>query len=477
MNETIAIVWFRNDQRLHDHEALCRAIEQADQVLPVYCIDPRHFGSTPFGFPKTGGFRARFLRESLLELKSRLQEKGSDLLILQGEPEKILPRMAEELKAIGIFAHKEVASEEVAVETRMEKAMFALGKSLNLYWGATLYHIEDLPMPIGVLPDIFTKFRKQVEKDADIRELLSTPRQIPTCQRQDWGSMEGTALHAEHPLPDSRSVTDFKGGEISAMDRLQQYFWEKDCLKTYKETRNGLLGENYSSKFSPWLALGNLSPRYVEQEVRKYESLRVANSSTYWMIFELIWRDYFRFVNRKYGNSIFQTGGIRRADNPGHTTQRIFEAWRQGRTGVPFIDANMRELLLTGFMSNRGRQNVASFLVKDLRLDWRMGAEWFESQLIDYDVCSNWGNWNYVAGIGNDPRENRYFNVLSQSRRYDAKGAYIRRWVEEIDSLPSDLIHEPWHHPVSQLAKHSVKLGHQYPFPVADFEKKREKIR
>lgn len=476
MSDKYAILWFRNDLRLHDHEALVEALDKADQLLPVYCLDPRHFELTPFGFPKTGAFRAQFLLESLQTLKSRLRNKGSDLLILYGKPEELLPALAQEIKASWVFAHKEITDEEIRVEKSLETALFKAGITMEMYWGSTLYHPEDLPMPVRSLPDIFTKFRKQVEKESSIRELFEVPKTIPTVHRTDWGSLPSlSSLGIAAPAVDPRRAVQFSGGEIAGIQRLQDYFWERDCLKSYKETRNGLLGEDYSSKFSPWLALGCLSPRYIEAEVRKYESLRVSNSSTYWLIFELIWRDYFRFVSWKYGNSLFKAGGIKEVSEKWVTNERLFEAWRTGNTGLPFVDANMRELLETGFMSNRGRQNVASFLVKDLLIDWRMGAEWFESHLIDYDVCSNWGNWNYVAGIGNDPRENRYFNVVSQSRRYDPSGAYIRTWVPEIGDLPADMIHAPWHHSKSQLADSGVILGHQYPFLIADLRKKASK--
>ena len=146
------------------------------------------------------------------------------------------------------------------------------------------------------------------------------------------------------------------------------------------------------------------------------------------MIFELLWRDYFRYIAMKWGNAIFQPGGIKGETPAARPDRRLFEKWREGRTSQPFIDANMRELLLTGWMSNRGRQNVASYLVRDLRQAWWLGAEWFESQLIDYDPCSNWGNWNYVAGIGNDPRENRYFNPRTQAERYDPNGDFVQLW-------------------------------------------------
>jgi len=140
-----------------------------------------------------------------------------------------------------------------------------------------------------------------------------------------------------------------------------------------------------------------------------------------------------------------------------------FKAWRDGRTGVPFIDANMRELKETGWMSNRGRQNVASFLIKDLGLDWRLGAEWFESQLLDHDVCSNYGNWNYAAGIGNDPRENRKFNIVKQGLDYDTDGDYVRLWVPELGGIRDGRIHHPWTMSNNDLAKAGVELGVTYP--------------
>ncbi|XP_064818036.1 cryptochrome DASH-like [Oncorhynchus masou masou] len=156
----------------------------------------------------------------------------------------------------------------------------------------------------------------------------------------------------------------------------------QDAVATYKETRNGLIGLDYSTKFSPWLAIGCISPRYIYQQIKKYESERTANQSTYWVVFELLWRDYFKFVGAKYGDRLFDIKGLQDKSIPWKKDMNLFNAWKEGRTGVPFVDANMRELALTGFMSNRGRQNVASFLTKDLGLDWRMGAEWFHYLLV-----------------------------------------------------------------------------------------------
>jgi deoxyribodipyrimidine photo-lyase len=192
-----------------------------------------------------------------------------------------------------------------------------------------------------------------------------------------------------------------------------------------------MTGSDYSSKFSAWLALGCISPRFIYQELKKYESLHTANDSTYWLIFELLWRDYFRFMMKKYHNSFFQKNGIKNTDFTTKTVNLdLLQNWIDAKTGVDFIDANMTELKLTGFMSNRGRQNVASYLCNDLAVDWRYGAAYFEQQLIDYDVCSNWGNWAYLAGVGNDPKGSRYFNIEKQAADYDKNKTFRNLWLK-----------------------------------------------
>lgn len=269
----------------------------------------------------------------------------------------------------------------------------------------------------------------------------------PTGGLPSHGDVRGV-LGAKSPGNTTATSTGFRGGETAALARLKEYLWDSDCLKTYKETRNGMLGGNYSSKFSPWLAHGCLSPRTVVAEVSRYEKERVANDSTYWLLFELIWRDYFRFYALAHGTRLFQLWGPRNSPDDGsklwRTDARFMQAWSLGTTGYPFVDANMRELLATGFQSNRGRQNVASFFVKDLDMDWRLGGEWFEGLLLDHDAGSNWGNWTYVAGVGADPREDRYFLIPKQSRDYDRQGEYMRHWLPELAHAPVDALHEPY---------------------------------
>ncbi|GFZ99480.1 hypothetical protein CYANOKiyG1_10980 [Okeania sp. KiyG1] len=286
-------------------------------------------------------------------------------------------------------------------------------------------------------------------------------------------------LNLELPPQDSRAVLAFRGGETAGKERVKNYFWQQDCLKVYKETRNGMLGANYSSKFSPWLALGCLSPRYIYKQVQEYEEQRVKNNSTYWLIFELLWRDYFRFICQKHGNKVFYKSGLQGVDIPWQEDWEKFRKWQEGLTGFPLVDANMRELLMTGFMSNRGRQNVASFLTKNLGINWQMGAEWFESLLIDYDVCSNWGNWNYTAGVGNDARGFRYFNIPKQAKDYDPEGKYVKHWLPELAKIPAAKIHEPGKLSPVEQKKFGVKIGVDYPQPMIDLwqsVKENEKI-
>ncbi|KAJ8763818.1 hypothetical protein K2173_003600 [Erythroxylum novogranatense] len=450
-----AIVWFRNDLRVLDNEALYKAWVSSEMVLPVYCVDPRLFQTTyHFGFPKTGALRAQFLMESLADLRKNLIKKGLNLLIQQGKPEEVLPSLAKAFAAHTVFAQKETCSEELMVEKLVNKALQRVHlppipeKSssqtgtripiLQLVWGSTMYDIDDLPFSAKNVPDVYTQFRKSVEAKGAPRGCVKAPVCLaPPPPVEDWGGVPSVDQLGLQPQKVSRGMK-FLGGESAALSRVYEYFWEKDLLKVYKETRNGMLGPDYSTKFSPWLASGSLSPRFVYEEVRRYEKERHANDSTYWVLFELIWRDYFRFLSVKYRNSLFYLGGPRKVERPWSLDQKLFDSWRDGCTGYPLIDANMKELASTGFMSNRGRQIVCSFLVRDMGIDWRMGAEWFETCLLDYDPCSNYGNWTYGAGVGNDPREDRYFSIPKQAQVYDPEGEYVSFWLPQLQNLPKD---------------------------------------
>ncbi|MEL6776463.1 MAG: DASH family cryptochrome [Cyanobacteria bacterium J06597_16] len=467
------LLWFRNDLRLHDHEPLHRALEDNAEIISLYCFDPRHFSETSFGFPKTGAYRAQFLIETVADLRKALQARGSDLVIRQGKPEDEIPTLVKAMNIDAVYWHEEVTQEETDVERAVEKALADLKVNSEVYWGATLYHPDDLPFDIRKLPEVFTQFRKAVEKESQISPTFPTPDKLPTLPKEtEAGALPTLASFGLEECPiDPKGVLAFKGGETEALARLQHYFWDADRLQVYKETRNGMLGADYSSKFSPWLANGSLSPRKIYEEVKKYERQRRKNNSTYWMVFELIWRDYFRFVCAKYGRKVFRKSGIRGLPIEWTQDWKRFDKWREGETGYPLIDANMKEIAATGFMSNRGRQNVASFLTKNLGIDWQMGAQWFESLLLDYDVCSNWGNWNYTAGVGNDARGFRYFNIPKQSKDYDPDGKYVKHWLPALEQLPSKKVHSPWKLQPVEQKRFNVRLGVDYPNPVVDLQK------
>ncbi|TDP61157.1 DASH family cryptochrome [Flavobacterium dankookense] len=425
-----AVVWFKTDLRLHDNETLVKAIAQNDSIVPVYCLDDSHFETNSFGFKKTGSFRAKFLLESLQDLNNQLQALGSGLIVVQGKPEEEIPKIVKQYKASKVYAKREVAYEEKQTEALVQSELWKLQCELVTFSTSTLYHAEDLPFSIKDIPDVFTSFRKKTEKDSKIRTAFDSPTAIVSPELMPFDLPTLTSLDLEEVKMDKRSAIQFKGGETEAIKRLNHYFFETHAIAKYKETRNGLVGADYSSKFSAWLAMGCISPRYIYQELKKYETLHVENESTYWLVFELLWRDYFRFMMKKYQNKLFQKYGIQ--DKELHlkpVVQSILNDWINGQTGVDFVDANMIELKQTGFMSNRGRQNVASYLCNDLKLDWRYGASYFEQQLIDYDVCSNWGNWAYLAGVGNDPRGNRYFNIEKQASDYDKNKVYRKLWL------------------------------------------------
>ena len=430
------LVWYKpSDLRTLDHEPLSLAHTENAQVTHLFCFDPRWLGeaggaSAP-GTLKTGALRARFLCEAVEDLRTRL---GQNLVVKLGKPEVEVPRLAQALGVTTVYAHKEVTSEELAVVRKVKEGLPKTTR-LREVWGSYLFHLNDVPFtdPKDV-PAVFTQFRKAVESKARVRKAIPAPTALKppppaseetqvnalafplTLQALGFSdeALAPVAAYGQDPRITPASVLLFKGGETAGLARIKAYIWEKDLLKTYKDTRNGMLGPDYSSKFSPWLATGTVSPRVIYQEIRRYEQERVENDSTYWLFFELIWRDFFRFSAMSFGTAFFKIGGPQANPTkyPWKRDGALYFAWRDGMTGYPLVDANMRELKATGFMSNRGRQIVASFMTRDLGLDWRLGAAWFEETLLDYDPCSNWGNWCYAAGVGSDPREDRYVVCL-----------------------------------------------------------------
>lgn len=431
------VVWFRSDLRLHDNEALTEALERGDEVIPIYVFEDRLFqGETSYGFRKVGKYRTKFIIEAVEDLRASFRNLGIDLVVRRGKAEEEVFKLAQAVQSDWVFCNMERTHEEVQVQNALEEKLWSIGQELHFFRGKMLYYTQDFPFPISQAPDVFTAFRKEVEKYVPVRDLQPYPQSF---NRWSVAVEEGAVPRMEDFgfedfEQDKRAALAFKGGESAALERLDYYLWKSDLITTYKKTRNGLLGGDYSSKLSPWLAAGCISPKKVYHELKAYEEKRTKNRSTYWLFFELLWRDFFRLMGKKYGNQMFWKGGIMGEEREDlQDNWKRFNQWAHGETQDDFVNANMKELNATGFMSNRGRQNVASYLVNDLKINWQMGAEYFESLLVDYDVCSNWGNWNYVAGVGNDPRENRYFNTQKQAQRYDPNGEYVKHWLQSRD--------------------------------------------
>ena len=464
-----AVVWFRDDLRVDDNPVLADAVAAADRVVPVYVADTRLQGTTQYGTDKRGPIRARFRRESLVDLRETLRELGGELVVRTGRVETVIPELVGQVGAEAVYAQTKPATEERQREHAVRDAL-PEGVGFERRWTHTLYHIDDLPTPYDQINDTFTPWRKAVEQGTAVREPVDAPETVSISELGiDPGEMPTLMTAGSEPPSDNRSVLGFEGGESAGKQRLEQYFWEGDHLREYKQTRNGMLGSEYSSKFSAWLAAGCLSPRWIYREVKRYEDERVANDDTYWLVFELLWRDFFQFQLMKHGADFFRQTGIRNVDKQWNHDREAFQRWSDGETGVPFVDANMRELNWTGYMSNRGRQNVASFLTDTLGVDWRWGAAYFEAQLVDYDVASNWGNWAYQAGVGNDSRDN-YFNVLSQAERYDNNAEYVTTWIPALDQLPPEYAHRPWRMDDREATTYGVEIGTDYPRPMIDIE-------
>lgn len=507
-SNSVSIIWFRNDLRVRDHAALALA-NTASLMIPVYVFDTSKFGrrnASPWGFQRNGPFRTVFLIESVTDLRNTLRICGSDMVLRQGDPVEELLKIAraaaeKDMGPIYVVAHKETTWEETKQEKALQRGLKALSvefeKDIGTHWvwGSTLHHLQDIPFNAGgpAVPATITAYRMLIEAQDGPKvrpeiempetfisypfelELKSDP--VPSL-KQDL-KVQGLCDPHDHAFPNPLAAMDFVGGHTAGEERVNEYIWLTTSLDNYKETRNDSGKRNCSSKFSPWLALGCLSPRTIYWQCKEFEEKFVANDSTYWMVIELIHRDYFRWISASVGTKLFSLNGYSgRGGEEGNTWnlpkstitkehRERLQRWIEGNTGVPFIDTNMRELAATGYMSNRGRQNVGSFLLHDLEFpDWRAGAEYFESTLIDHDVASNWGNWAFLAGVGSDPRSRRKLNVIEQSMKYDEEGWFITRWCPEIQDIPPPMVHQPHTLSTHELEDFEIEEGVTYPKPI-----------
>lgn len=416
-----SLYWFTQDLRLHDNYAL-HAAQESSSLICVFIIDPRWFKATRWQQSAMGNHRWWFLQESLSDLASRLEAFGQRLNVYYGQPEEVLPKLCQTYSINHILSTRRAGSDEQATVRALEDALPAV--TLELIDQYTLFDAYDLPVELASLPASFTPFRKIAEPKV-IKKSLAPPESLPPLPR--LFALPGVERPDWIPSPQSSQCV-FRGGESKALHHLNSYF-SGEGPKQYKSVRNELEGWNNSSKFSPWLNMGCLSVRQIKSALEKYEKAHGSNDSTQWLYVELLWREYFQWLHHKIGTQLFQFKGLAKTAPLTSYYAERFKKWCHGQTPYPLVNACMNELKNSGYLSNRGRQIAASCLVNELSIDWRYGAAWFEHQLVDYDVAVNWGNWQYIAGVGADPRGGRHFNLEKQSALYDSSGAYRQKWA------------------------------------------------
>ena len=429
MSEKTILVWFRNDLRVHDNEILFEATRKADKVLPVYIFDPFYFKTTELALLKTGSIRAKFLLESVADLRFNLQKLGGELIVRIGGPAEILPQLAQQYQVSEVYHHREVAFEETQISEDVETALWKIKLNLKHFIGHTLYHKEDLPFPIKDIPDSFSIFKKKVERDGQVRTCIETPGHVNIPEISDAGIIPSLAdLGLSESITDARADFHYQGGETAGLLQLKHYVLNNASNGIVK----GMKHVDYPSRLSAWISLGCLSMRWVYREITQGN-----HSSNAPLVLELLWRDYFRFMFKKHGKQYYSADRFKNdANEPVSNEAELFEKWKTGNTGISYVDASMHQLNATGHIPNPNRQVAAGYLANELKVDWRKGASYFEEKLIDYSPASNLGNWAFVAGAENDPKDSRYFLSTKQIAEPETQSQYISIWLPEIFEEP-----------------------------------------
>jgi len=416
------LVWFNLDLRLIDNLTLVRAAEQCQQLVCCFVIDESWFKGNRYGLNGISQPRWRYIQQAIADLAASLQQHGQQLIIRKGQPTTEISTLISTLEVDAVYCSDDPGVyERRRWDTLVKRFPYITFERVSNH---TLLTERELDFPLEELPATYSAFRKRFEPLAETfpsGQALSQLKALPPMPRR--------TIASEH-TPFVEPSGYLQGGELAAHEHLTQYF-KSSAPSHYKETRNALDNFADSTKLSAALALGNISPRQVIDALRNYEATQGANESTYWIVFELMWREYFHWYLRRFQEKVFKFGGIQDKKPTTSFYSQRFAAWCQGKTPYPIVNACMHQLNQTGYMSNRGRQLVASCLIHELQLDWRYGAAYFEQQLIDYDVASNWGNWQYLAGVGADPRGSRRFNLDKQTQTYDPNGEFIKRWHGE----------------------------------------------
>jgi deoxyribodipyrimidine photo-lyase len=454
----VQVVYFQHDLRIMDQGCLAAAQTTGLPIIGIYLFSKAQLEPSTYGFSPMGPYRFKFLWDSLQNLKTNLATYHIPFYLFD-ETSPIQALFATHYDVVRVFASVEPGSEELALRNHL---LTQLGQPpLTLIHDKSLLHPDLYPWLISDLPRRYTDARIRIEATIRIQPLLPPlkPQGALDLVADDHSRLASFIPKFDLLMP---------GGETEALRHLHQYFFVAKKVLTYKATRNNMLAFDDSSKLSPALSLGLLSPRYIYWQLKAVEQTVGRHPSTYALWFELLWRDYFYYLHLDSQDTFFKLEGLMHVTTSWSMNPKYVKAILEAKTGYPLVDANLIELYQTGWMSNRGRQNVASFMSKTLKLDWRFGAALFEHYLIDYDVSSNYGNWQYISGVGVDPREDRVFNVSLQAKKYDPTGAYLHHWLPVLAKVPVPQLFQPWTLNALEMGLYACNLGNDYPLPIVN---------
>ena len=445
------IWWIRRDLRLSDNQALTAALGAADVVIPVYILDPKLLTS-----PTASQNRIGFMFDGLRMLDSDLRQRGSSLVVRKGDPFEMLHHLCRETEAVHIFAEADVSPYARQRDGRISREL-----PLTLTPGVTVHPPETLLKPDGTPYTVFTPFSRKWNS-------LSTPgRPLPAPKK--FSSPPQLASLEVPDLPKSTSMSFFLGGEVEAQKRLDAFI--DSNIYAYTDARNRVDLDG-TSGLSSYLRFGMLSARQATWAAREAGASAQDPTSRQgvetWLN-ELIWREFYATILYHFPEVLHTAFRPELRIIRWHEDNDGFTAWSEGRTGYPIVDAAMCQLNASGWMHNRARMITASFLVKDLLIDWRRGERYFMQHLLDGDPASNNGGWQWTAGTGTDAAPYfRIFNPVLQGKKFDPHGAFIRRWVPELSSIPDDYIHTPWAMPDDVQYQTGCRIGKNYPAPIVD---------
>jgi len=392
MGKKVVLVWFRNDLRLHDNEVLTEALHKFDLVIPVFCFDPRYYNKNKFDQYNTGLNRALFQRETVSHLKEKLQALQSDLMTFVGYPEEIIPKLCAKYEVSEVYHHREVATRETQISEMVEAALWEQKINLRHFIGHTLYHKEDLPFPIKDIPDKFNIFRKKIERESSVRKPFEEPTTIPSPTH-----LEATKLPSLEELGYSTTGEEIDqllpAGETHAKEKLQQLL-----DPTFQSIAN-------YTEISPYIAVGALSPIYIYDQMRN--SNLIQNKRRYdRLMTTLLWRDYFRFMLKKYPNVFFKLKGSQSEKPSSFLDENQLEQWKSGTTGDQAVDEGIAKLKEEGNITYAVRRMLARYFTQNVSSNWLIGAAFFEEYLLDYAPATTYGFWSHMASVGTSAKEN-----------------------------------------------------------------------